>query len=40
LLNMALPVLIKFLIVTLCSISLSYLISHYLHNVKIINRYL
>jgi surface polysaccharide O-acyltransferase-like enzyme len=40
LLNLALPVLLKFLIVALCSISLSYLISHYLHKSKKISRYL
>jgi hypothetical protein len=40
LLNLALPVFIKFLIVTLFSISLSFLISHYLHKSKIVNRYL
>jgi fucose 4-O-acetylase-like acetyltransferase len=40
LLNLALPVLIKFLIVTLCSMFLSLLISHYLHKSKIIRRYL
>jgi fucose 4-O-acetylase-like acetyltransferase len=40
LLNLALPVLLKFLIVALCSISLSYLISHYLHKSKKIRRYL
>jgi surface polysaccharide O-acyltransferase-like enzyme len=40
LLNIALPVFIKFLIVTLCSISLSFLISHYLHKSKVISRYL
>jgi len=40
LINLALPVLIKFLIVTLCSMFLSLLISHYLHKSKIIGRYL
>jgi fucose 4-O-acetylase-like acetyltransferase len=40
LINLALPVLIKFLIVTLCSMFLSLLISHYLHKSKIISRYL
>lgn len=34
LLNLALPAFIKFFIVTLCSISLSLLISHYLHKSK------
>jgi glucans biosynthesis protein C len=40
LLNLALPVLIKFLIVTICSISLSFLISQYLHKSKKASRYL
>lgn len=40
LLNFALPVFIKFLIVTLSSILLSFLISHYLHKNKGISRYL
>jgi glucans biosynthesis protein C len=40
LLKLDLPALIKFFIVTLCSISLSYLISHYLHKSKNISMYL
>jgi len=40
LLNLAMPVFIKFLIVTLGSIALSFLISHYLHKSKILSRYL
>jgi glucans biosynthesis protein C len=40
LLDIVLPVFIKFLIVTLCSLSLSLLISHYLHKNKTISRYL
>jgi glucans biosynthesis protein C len=40
LLNLALPVFMKFLIVTICAISLSFLISYYLHKSKIISRYL
>jgi peptidoglycan/LPS O-acetylase OafA/YrhL len=40
LLDYALPVLIKFVIVTLCSISLSFLISHYLHKSNKLSRYL
>lgn len=40
LLNLELPVFIKFLIVTISSILLSFLISHYLHKSKIISRYL
>jgi glucan biosynthesis protein C len=40
LINLALPVLMKFLIVTLSSILISFSISHYLHKSKIISRYL
>jgi glucans biosynthesis protein C len=40
LLNMALPVLVKFLFVTIFSLSFSFLISYYLHKSKIISRYL
>jgi hypothetical protein len=40
LLNMDLPVILKFLIVTLCSLLLSFLISYYLHKSKAISKYL
>jgi len=39
LLNLALPVSMKFLIVALCSIFLSFLISHYLHKIKRLSGY-
>lgn len=40
LLNLSLPVILKFLIITIASIFLSFLISHYLHKNKIVSRYL
>jgi peptidoglycan/LPS O-acetylase OafA/YrhL len=40
LLDYALPALLKFLIVTLCSVALSFLVSRILHGSRIISRYL
>lgn len=40
LLNLAISVFIKFLIVTLSSVSISFLISHYLHKSRMLSRYL
>jgi glucans biosynthesis protein C len=40
LLELSIPLFVKFIIVSLCSVSLSFLISYYLHKSKILNRYL